>query len=113
MKGGSEIGRLQPAWRREAAWHEIREKYGLVEYPDKVLAYCKFAPETSRLMNLSPNRFVRNWKRLFVILETFRHCGWRDAIWLLKCFLTIRRQSRACRASQALPRHVESNPVGS
>ena len=95
MKGGSEIDRLQPTRLREAAWHEVREKYGLLQYPEKVFAYCKFAPETSRLMNLSTNSFVRNWKRIFVILETLRHCGPRDAIWMLKCFLTIRRQSRA------------------
>jgi hypothetical protein len=98
MKGGSEIDRLQTAQLRRAAWHEVREKYELVEYPDRVIAYCKFAPETSLLINnlTKTNRFVRNWERIFVILETLRHRGWRDAIWMFKCGLTIRRQLRAC-----------------
>jgi hypothetical protein len=42
-KGGREIDRLQPFEERRAAWHELRTRLGLVEYPPRVFASCRLA----------------------------------------------------------------------
>jgi hypothetical protein len=114
-KGGSEIDRLQVASLREAAWHQVREKYGLVQYPHKVFAYCRLAPERELVRIFLPideyppiglprleKLWRSGWRRaawllrcsliIRAFLQTVRRSGWRDAIWVLRCGLTIRRQ---------------------
>jgi hypothetical protein len=44
QRGGREIDRLQAPALRQAAWFEVKAKYGLVEHPGKIFAYCKLAP---------------------------------------------------------------------
>ena len=44
-KGGREIDRLQPSSLREAAWIEAMAKHGIAEFPMRVFAYCKIAPD--------------------------------------------------------------------
>jgi hypothetical protein len=118
QKGGGEIERLRPWLLREADWNKVREKYGLVEYPHKVFAYCKLAPQRELLGAFLPaNDLPRfglpvlealrrsRWRgaiwlmkgciMIAALLETVRRSGLRDAIWLLKCGLTIKRQRRA------------------
>jgi hypothetical protein len=40
-KGGREINRLEATELRWAAWREVKARYGLVEFPERVFAYCK------------------------------------------------------------------------
>jgi len=116
-KGGREMDRLRPAALREADWHEVKTKYGLIQYPHKVFAYCKLSPERERLRiflamrdfpSLEPawlERFrcsgwpyaaglVKLGLIIRALFETVRASGGRDAIWYLKCGLTIKRQRR-------------------
>jgi hypothetical protein len=53
-KGGSEIVKLRPAHLREADWDAARRKFGLVEYPEKVFAYCRLAPTRELLGVFEP-----------------------------------------------------------
>jgi hypothetical protein len=117
-KGGGEIERLRAAPLRAADWNTIRQKYDLVEYPHKVFAYCKLAPEgelsTMFLPRIDPPPISPAWLDMLghlripgmvrllktgvivrTLLETVRRSGWHDAIWSLKCALSIRRQARS------------------
>ena len=114
QKGGSEIDRLQVAALREADWNKVRQKYGLVEYPPKVFAYCKLAPERQLIRLFLPideyppitlphveNLWHSGWRRsagllragltIRALFQVVRRSGWRDAMWLLRSGLTIRR----------------------
>jgi hypothetical protein len=46
-KGGREIDRLEPTERRQAAWADVKAKYGLVECPHEVFACCKLVSHRS------------------------------------------------------------------
>jgi hypothetical protein len=118
-KGGNEMGRFQSAALREADWHVVREKFGLVEYPHKVFAYCRLAPERELLgvfdrieeehPPIGPAWLVRFRRSRFpgvarlikaglvvkALREMTRRSGWLDAIFFLMCWLSVRRQRRA------------------
>jgi hypothetical protein len=128
QKGGSEIDRLQAAPLRKANWNMVREKYGLEEYPPKVFAYCRLGPERQLIrlflplgecppMNLphEENRRRLGGRRSGGFLggvlivrpmwQVFRRSGWREAMWLLRCGLTIRRIIFRSRLRSALATH--------
>jgi len=97
-KGRREIDRLQSEPLREADWRKVQEKYGFVEYPEKVFAYCKLAPKGDLI-----NRFIRIRSLPTVVpalLETLRRSGLRNAIWLVRCGFIVRRQRRRVRITQ-------------
>jgi hypothetical protein len=118
-KGGNEMGRLQPSALRDADWRIVREKFGLVEYPPKVFAYCRLAPGRELLgvfdriegdyPLVCPAWLVKLWRsrfpggarlvKLALIIKALRdmkqRSGWPGAIFLLKCGLSMRRQRRA------------------
>jgi hypothetical protein len=118
VKGGSEIDQLQTPHLRLADWHNIREKYGLVQYSHKVFAYGKLAPTSNQLALFFPFRefptiepawlealrcsgwwgaswLVKAGLIAKVLMQTAGRSGWRDAMFFLRCGLSIRRQRRA------------------
>jgi hypothetical protein len=118
VKGGSEIDQLQPEPLRAAAWEEIREKHGFVEYPPQVFAYGKLAPPNDQLAVFLPMKEFptihpawlealrhSGWRGAIwlvkagliarALMQTLRGSGWREAIWVLRCGLAMRRQRRA------------------
>jgi hypothetical protein len=115
VKGDSEIDHLQAPHLRLANWHSIRDKYGLVQYHHKVFAYGKLAPPRDRLALFLPFQefptidpvwletlgrsgwwgaswLVKGALIARALLQTARRSSWRDAIFFLKCGLSIRRQ---------------------
>jgi hypothetical protein len=112
-KGGSEIDQLQTARLREADWNAVRQKFGLIEYPHKIFAYCRLAPAGGLLSVIEPIEKPPAWLQtlqrsrypglvrfakaglLIKNLLMARCSGWHDAIFLLSCRLSVRRQRRA------------------
>jgi hypothetical protein len=124
MKGGSEIDRLRPASLREADWKKVQQRYRLVEYQPKVFAYCKLPAQWETLQIFLPidetlptnsRLYERLWSSGWRRVARFARCGsigaiflrkvldrgWNEATWFIRCGLTIRRQVRNVRFSNA------------
>lgn len=112
VKGANEMGRLRASALRENDWNAVRQKFGLIEHPHKILAYCRIAPEPNvlRLFNAgidpeyaaSIGSRLRMVRRLIkaglaakALLETVRRSNWHDAWFLLAAGLSTRLQRRA------------------
>jgi len=94
QKGAREIDRLQSAVRRSEAWEKFRGAHGLVEYPHKVFSYGKLAPKNDLYAETIPTRGLPLAQRILVLLRVIARTSWREAIWLIKCGMTTRRQWR-------------------
>ena len=79
-KGRSELDRLQPLEARRAAWHEVRTKFGLVEFPHKVYAYGKIAAhgDIGNAIASQAGESPSLWKRGLTELKSLQSMGWRD-----------------------------------
>jgi hypothetical protein len=127
-RGGGEIERRIPWQQREADWNKVRQKYGLVEYPLKIFAYCRLAPERQLIRLFLPideyppiglphveHLWRSGWRRSAGLLrdglivralwQVVRRSGWRDAMWILRSGLTIRRIIFRLHLRSALARH--------
>ena len=79
-KGGSEIDRLQPAPQRRAAWADAKRKHGIVEFPQKVFAYCKISSDHKKDGGIERPmyEFPPELQSILTWMETHRPIGWRD-----------------------------------